>query len=311
MNNSRFYIGFFAFFMMPFLTWVFQGLLSPSVSWALPIETDTALTVGFESNAVRSFARVIRKTDLLQDGEEVSDSEDTEVTVYSTPLVVPLRITPNLVAIAIVPLLTIKKENTDTVSGQRMEDTSSGLGDFQLLVKHAFYRKDALKKTTRLAWIAGIKLPTGDETETPALGSGSVDFIIGGILTHSVDRFAIHADLKYQVNTEAHGTRVGNSLKHDLALEYRIWPVRFQSMSDKTFNLLLELNGHYAEASKRGGSTVADTGGETLFLSPGIQWVATPRLIIEGLFQYPMIQELRGTQLGVDYTASLGIRYSF
>ena len=309
MKYTSVYVGFSALILMTLLSLTSQGLLGTSASWALPIETDTALTVGFETNAVRSFARVTRKTDLLRDGDEVSDPEGTEVTVYSTPLVVPLRIKPNLVAIGIVPLLTIEKENT--VSGQRMENTSSGLGDLQLLVKHAFYRKDALKRTTRLAWIAGIKLPTGDETETPALGSGSVDFIIGGILTHIVDRFAVHADLKYKVNTEANSVRVGNSLKHDLALEYRIIPKKFQSISDKTVNLILELNGLYVEASKGSGATVANTGGETLFVSPGIQLVATPRLIIEGLFQYPIVQELRGTQLGVDYTTSLGFRYSF
>lgn len=309
MKASRFYMGFLAFLLMPFLTLMFLGSLNPSVSFALPIETDTALTVGFESNAVRSFARVIRKTDLLRDGDTVFDPEDREVTAYSTPLVVPLRITPNLVAIGILPILTIEAEKT--AAGNRVEDSASGLGDVQLLVKQAFYRKDALKATTRLAWIAGIKLPTGDETQSPALGSGSFDFIIGGILTHIVDRFAIHADLKYKVNTEAHGVRVGNGLKHDVALEYRIIPRRFRSISDKTLNLILELNGLYVERSKSGAGKVADTGGETLFLSPGIQLVATPRLIIEGLFQYPLIQELQGTQLGVDYTVSLGFRYSF
>ena len=304
MRGSSIHTGFFAFILLFLIL-----ALSPSVSWALPIETDTALTVGFESNAVRSFVRIIRKTKLLRDGDGISDPEDTEVTVYITPLVVPLRIKPNLVAIAIVPFLNIKKKNT--VSGQRLESTSSGLGDLQLLLKHAFFQRDALKRTTRLAWIAGIKLPTGDETKAPSLGSGSVDFIIGGILTHIVNRIAIHADLKYKVNTEANSVRAGNSLKHNLALEYRVIPKKFQSISDKTVNLILELNGLYVETSNSGGVAVTNSGGETLFLSPGVQVVATPRLIIEGLFQYPIIQELRGTQLGVDYTALVGFRYSF
>ena len=129
--------------------------------------------------------------------------------------------------------------------------------------------------------------------------------------THIVDRVAVHADIKYKINTEAHSIRAGNSLKHDLALEYRVIPKKFQSISDKTINLILELNGLYVEAGKSGGASLPNTGGETLFLSPGIQVVATPRLIIETLFQYPIVQELRGTQLGVDYIASLGFRYSF
>lgn len=307
MKHTRVLMEFSLLLLMTFLALGSHAFLTPSNSWALPIETDTALTVGFESNAIRSFARVTRKTDLLRNGDKVSDPNNTEVTVYSTPLVVPLRIKPNLVAIGVVPFLTIEKEST--VSGQRIESASSGLGDLQLLVKHAFYRKDALKRTTRLAWLAGIKLPTGDETETPALGSASVDFIIGGILTRIVDRIAVHADLKYKINTEAHGVRAGNSLKHDLALEYRVIPKKFQSISDKTVNLILELNALYVEADKGIGATVS--GGETLFLSPGVQVVVMPRMIIEGLFQYPIVQKLRGTQLGVDYTASIGFRFSF
>ncbi|VAX31277.1 hypothetical protein MNBD_NITROSPIRAE01-444 [hydrothermal vent metagenome] len=34
---------------------------NPSFSWGLPIETDTALILRFESNALRSFVRVIRQ----------------------------------------------------------------------------------------------------------------------------------------------------------------------------------------------------------------------------------------------------------
>jgi len=308
-KQTRFPVRVPSIIFTAFLSLACQGLLIPSHSFALPIETDTALTVGFESNAIRSFARVIHKKSLLRGGDEIFDPENREVTIYKTPLIIPLRITPNLVAVGILPLLTIETERT--LAGNRLENSASGPGDIQLLLKHAFYKKDALKATTRLAWIAGIKLPTGDETEIPAIGSGSVDFIIGGILTHIVDRFAIHADLKYKINTEARGVRVGNALKHDLAFEYRIIPSRFRSISDKTVNLILELNGLYVEQSKLIGGKIENTGGETLFLSPGIQWVATPRLIIEGLFQYPLIQDLHGTQLGIDYTVSLGFRYSF
>lgn len=39
--------------------------------------------------------------------------------------------------------------------------------------------------------------------------------------------------------------------------------------------------------------------------------VAPLRLIIETLFQYTIVQELKGTQLDFDYTASIGFRYSF
>jgi len=288
---------------------LFSLFLSPSVLWALPIETDTALTLGFESNALRSFMRVRKKTNLLKEGHSVSDPENKKVTIYSTPLIVPIRLKPNIVLTVIAPILRIDSEKTN--AGLRKKVSSSGIGDLQLVIKHAFFRKNALKKTSRVAWLAGIKVPTGDETASPALGSGSVDFVVGGVVTHIVNRFAVHADLKFKINTEAKGLRVGNSLKHDIALEYRILPEKFKSISDQTVNLIVELNGLYQEKNKNGGVSLANTGGETLFLSPGIQWIISPRFIIEGLFQHPIIQELNGTQLGIDYTASLGFRYSF
>ncbi|MDA2926593.1 hypothetical protein MYX78_05075 [Acidobacteria bacterium AH-259-G07] len=56
---------------------------------------------------------------------------------------------------------------------------------------------------------------------------------------------------------------------------------------------------------------LADTGGTTLFLTPGIQWVLTPRFLVEAAFQIPIVQELNGTQLVFAPTANAGIRLLF
>ncbi len=283
--------------------------VNPSKTWALPIEGDTALTLGFESNALRSFVRITKKTTLLNEGNAVSDPENKKVTIYNTPLILPLRLSPTLVFTVVAPLLKIESEKTS--AGLRQKSSSGGIGDLQLSVKKAFFIKDGLKKTMRLAWKAGIKLPTGDELKNPALGSGSFDFTVGALFTLIEDRFAMHHDLSYKMNTEANGMRLGNLIKHNVAVEYRVLPEIFKSIEDTTLNVILELNGIYQERSKSGGQSLTNTGGASLFLSPGLQMLAGPRLIIEALFQYPIVQELNGTQLGIDYTASLGFRYSF
>ncbi len=296
----------------PYLwSWLFVALLfmNPSKIWALPIESDTALTLGFESNALRSFVRMTKKTKLLNEGNEIADPENKKVTIYNTPLILPIRLSPSLVFTIVAPLLKIESEKTS--AGLQQKNSSSGIGDLQLSIKKAFFKKDGLKKTMRLAWKAGIKLPTGDENISPALGSGAVNFIVGGLFTYIEDRFAMHHDLSYKINTEANGLRIGNRIQHNVAFEYRMLPERFKSIKDTTLNLIVELNSNYQARSKSGGQSLSNTGGATLFLSPGLQIVAGPRFILEGLFQYPLIQELNGTQLGVDYTASLGFRYSF
>jgi len=69
----------------PYLwSWLFVALLfmKPSKTWALPIESDTALTLGFESNALRSFVRMTKKTKLLKEGNAIADPENKKVTIY-------------------------------------------------------------------------------------------------------------------------------------------------------------------------------------------------------------------------------------
>lgn len=46
---------------------------SAATAQVLPFFTDTALTVGFESNAFRTFSRVVARNELRVEGEEVSD----------------------------------------------------------------------------------------------------------------------------------------------------------------------------------------------------------------------------------------------
>lgn len=299
MKAGYFSIGIFLMIMF----------ISPLIARALPIETDTALTLGFESNALRSFVRIIQQNELTKDGNVIPDSENRKITVINTPLIIPLRLSPNLVFTSIVPLLNVASEKE--VSGAKTTARSSGIGDIQLLIKKAFFKKDGLKKTMRFAWKAGLKLPTGDEDQSPALGSGSVDFIVGGLLTYILDRFAMNHDLSYQINTRAEGLRVGNLIKYNVAFEYRLLPETYQSIQETTFNFVFEFNGRYQSRSKNDGQILENTGGTNLFLSPGMQVIFGPRFIVEGLFQYPILQKLNGTQLAVDYTALLGFRYSF
>lgn len=56
------------------------------------------------------------------------------------------------------------------------------------------------------------------------------------------------------------------------------------------------------------GGPLANTGGHTLLLAPGLQLIPLPNWAIEGSFQLPIVRELRGTQLGPTWSLSLGVR---
>ena len=53
-----------------------------------------------------------------------------------------------------------------------------------------------------------------------------------------------------------------------------------------------------------------DSGGSTLYLSPGLQYVSD-RWIIEGVLQLPVVQSLHGNALENDYVLRAGVRFNF
>ena len=73
---------------------------------------------------------------------------------------------------------------------------------------------------------------------------------------------------------------------------------------------ILEANLIHREKDEAGGRSNPDSGGITLFLSPGLQYV-TKRWILEGGVQVPVVQDLNGDALEADYVARFGFRVNF
>ncbi len=64
------------------------------------------------------------------------------------------------------------------------------------------------------------------------------------------------------------------------------------------------------ERNEVNGSEDANSGGTTVFLSPGLQYV-TKRWIVEGVVQLPVVQNLHGSALENDYVLRAGVRFNF
>jgi len=56
---------------------------------------------------------------------------------------------------------------------------------------------------------------------------------------------------------------------------------------------------------------VRASGGQLLFLSPGLQYLPRPNVILEGSVQVPIYRDLNGRQLAPDWSAVVGLRYLF
>ncbi len=199
--------------------------------------------------------------------------------------------------------------------------TTSGVGDVLVDTKWIFFTKNQLKGTTRIGIQGGVKIPVGetgatmsDGTVAPRslqVGSGSWDFPFKALFTMTRDRFGLLANTGYRINTSDDGIDAGNVFSYDVALGLCLAPWVYKSLRDKSLIVYLELNGEVARRGEIAGAPNPDSGGHLLFLSPDIQWIPTPWLLFEGSVQFPIVQDLNGTQLEYDTRFQLGTRFRF
>ena len=283
-----------------------------------PIRTETAFVVGLDGAAVRTFLQTTRKTKLLRDGEEIPDVLEREATIMAVPVVVPYELISNrLVVGAGIPFL--DKELKLIQNGIRRTLATRGFGDLSLFGKVQLFQRDRRKKTTRITVKGTVKLPTGDHTQTDEagvllprslqLGTGTVDVSVGMILTHIVGRAGLNADVIYGSKGETDGFAFGDALIYDIAFGYRVFPGVYKIYPSPYATVYLELNGRRMAKSRSDGRDVVDSGGHTLFLSPGFQYIPRGNLILEASLQIPVRQQLGGTQLGTDYVFRGGVRW--
>ena len=255
------------------------GLVLPLSGSTAPITTQSAVTLGFEGTALVPRVRYSHQDTLLRDGDEVPDPLDREVDRIVVSLGGGYRVRRNLTLRLGIPWVSTRLERT--IEGRRRSTTASGLGDIIVVGRYRFFKHDAFLRTTQLAVQASFKFPTGttdaedDEGERlpPPFqaGTGSFDASVGLNVTQVIRRWSFHSNVAYRFNMEgAQEVRFGDVLRYNLDVEYRWKPWR----PGPEIISLLELNGRHAMRAERAGRTVADSGGEVVFLSPGLQYSA-------------------------------------
>ncbi len=282
--------------------------LASPLAEGLPINSDVGLTPHKGEFIFRVQGRYSRKAD-------DPSSQGRKVDEYVVPFVGVYGFTSKSSLLVKVPYI---NRELRTATGANRGD--EGLGDITLIGKHRIFTHNFKGGTSRVSLIGGLKLPTGDDDErdslgvlpqTLQLGSGSVDVIAGGTYTFQTLSYELDADLRYIFNQEANDFEFGDIFKYNLAYQKRIFPF---ILPDKgiysQWNAVLEFNGQVEQRNELGGSEVFASGGHTLFLSPGIQFVSK-RMVYEFSFQYPILQELHGNQLETDYNLALSFRYIF
>ncbi len=218
--------------------------------------------------------------------------------------------------VSLVAVLPYFAKRLELAGGARDE---GGIGDVRAFARYTVVRKNWTARALRLSVFAGVEAPTGDDDVTDAQGrlpasvqpgSGSWDPFAGLVATYQTLAFQIDGQLAYQANTAANGFEAGNLARADASLQYRLWPRKLGDGLPGFLYGVVEANLIHKARNQVGGFENRNSGGLTLFLVPGLQYV-TRRWIVEAAVQLPVVQNLGGTALETDFVVRAGFRFNF
>ena len=211
---------------------------------------------------------------------------------------------------------------------------ASGAGDVTLLGQYRFLKD--VGSGLEMAALFGVKLPTGKTSETAnegerfeaefQPGSGSWDGQFGLAATMRSGPWSFDTSALYHLITEGtQDTDLGDRLIYGVALSYRVMggpaaeehvhgdgAVHLHKPASQALNvdLVLELNGEWHDKQKAGTDVDDNSGGHTLYLSPGVRlsagdWSGFASVGI------PVVEDMNGLQPDPDWKFVTGVAYSF
>lgn len=197
--------------------------------------------------------------------------------------------------------------------------SARGIGDLRLFGRYTVVRRNWQARAFRASLFAGVETPTGDDDRRDALGrlpasvqpgSGSVDPFGGVVATYQTLDFEIDGQIAYQANGEANGFESGDVARADASFQYRLWPRQLAGGVPGFLYAVAEANLIRKAKNESGGIADANSGGLTLFVVPGLQYV-TRRWIVEAAVQIPLVRRPNGTALEEGFVVRTGFRVNF
>ncbi len=170
--------------------------------------------------------------------------------------------------------------------------THTSFGDLRLMGMYTGLSEDM---STGLQF--GLKLPTGSYTQTlldrdTQIGTGTTDLLLGGYRMWQENGWGWYGQIMWQhAFNERDGYRPGDSFDANLGFHY-----------DGLLNSFRIVPVLQLQASIRGidGGDNADpenTGFERVYISPGVQVVATGHISLYADLRVPLVTHVRGNQL--------------
>jgi hypothetical protein len=206
----------------------------------------------------------------------------------------------------------------------------SGIGDASLLGKYRVTGAGPIA----FALIAGLKLPTGSthresdegerlETEHQP-GTGSWDPIVGAAVGTGMGALRLTASGLYQWSGKgAQRTRLGDRIQGGIALSHRFGPAPHEHAEadhhhdggaehepphgHASWDAFVEMNGEWEGRQRVDGEIEADSGGRSLWVSPGARYTSASGLSAAFAVSVPLWQDIRPSHSDNDYRLSLSV----
>lgn len=202
--------------------------------------------------------------------------------------------------------------------------SGTGLGNITLWGKYRFFRKVKTYGDRQAALRFGLELPTGKSSapttqaiNAPAFVRQQLTPINGGFSPHfdlafsqAGGRFIFGGNVEGILRTERDGYRIGNEVRVNTDLEYVLLPREYQAPGKELF-LILESTFIERGRGRVGGAVVEGSKSTEFYLSPGLQYAAAPRFVIEGSVQLPVIRNTGPLVLRNTINVLLGVKYLF
>ncbi len=293
-----------------------MGLPNPIeyCDYCLASQGISPLEVG--SSGVRADLRYLSLGSIYQDGKKVENSNRELETHLTQQYSIYFSLSPRFSLGAFVP---IAKRHSEELNerGQTVTGNEFGLADVTMLVRYKAFVAHDIETTSIVSFTGGVKLPTGKTSGKDSegnlldahvqLGTGSTDMLLGasGFLTFA--RVALIANLLGSITSKgANGHEFGNILNYDLSARYRLYPSEY---GDTQLFATFGIYGEWRGKETQDGAAIASSGGNVLFLSPGLQLFPLPSITIEASYHIPVIHALNGSQLGEDYRIMAGVQF--
>ncbi len=190
-----------------------------------------------------------------------------------------------------------------------------GITDLWLSCKYRFLRGPQ----GHYAILGGIKFPTGVDDRKNSVGedveaveqpgSGSYDFTTGFAYSRWFTKdWTMDTSIQYILRTEgARDFKIGDRIDWSFATAYQIIPRN----KYPNFAPVGEINTRYLFRDEESGEDQQNSGGTTVFLSPGVRVGITPRCGVGTSVSFPVFQNLLGEQQETDFKVVVGVNYSF